>query len=97
MKHMARFADSGLKLGLELFFAGQTAWSETFFAGQKTWAGTFFAGQTAWAETFLQAKKRRAEALDGVAGDVGDVCRARPTWEDMIIAYSTIPGYPSLR
>ncbi|TRY69101.1 hypothetical protein TCAL_01435 [Tigriopus californicus] len=26
-----------------------------------------------------------------------DVDRARPTWEDMIIAYSTIPGYVSLR
>ena len=24
-----------------------------------------------------QAKKRRAEALDGIAGDVGDVCKAR--------------------
>ena len=95
---MARFADQGLKLGLN------------FYAGHKTWAGTFFEGQTAWAETFLQAKKRRAEALDGVAGDIGDVCRARfeppfarvttiyrPTWEDMIIAYSTIPGYASLR
>merc|ERR1719234_1280585 len=48
-------------------------------------------------EAHGQAKKRRAEALDGVAGDIGDVCRARPTWEDMIIAYSTIPGYASLR
>ena len=26
---------------------------------------------------FPQAKKRRAEALDGIAGDVGDVCKAR--------------------
>ena len=25
-------------------------------------------------------------------GDTGDVAKARPTWEDMIIAYSTIPG-----
>ena len=72
-----------------------------------------------WTETCFQAKKRRAEALDGIAGDIGDVCRARfpstnvkvptilqtnlishclrPTWEDMIIAYSTIPGYASLR
>jgi len=70
-------------------------------------------------EAHGQAKKRRAEALDGIAGDIGDVCRARfpstnvkvpttlesnlishclrPTWEDMIIAYSTIPGYASLR
>ena len=71
-------------------------------------------GLEIWTETLLQAKKRRAEALDGIAGDIGDVCRARfeptmfcilflishclrPTWEDMIIAYSTIPGYASLR
>ena len=47
----------------------------------------------------FQSKKRRAEALDGISQDLdgGDVGRARPTWEDMIIAYSTIPGYASLR
>jgi len=46
-----------------------------------------------------QAKKRRNESLDAIAcaGDTGDVAKARPTWEDMIIAYSTIPGYASLR
>jgi len=45
-----------------------------------------------------QSKKRRAEALDAVASvHESDICRARPTWEDMIIAYSTIPGYASLR
>ena len=48
----------------------------------------------------LQSKKRRATALDGIS-DPGapamDVSRARPTWEDMVIAYSTIPGYASLR
>ena len=27
----------------------------------------------------------------------GDINKARPTWEDMIIAYSTIPGYASMR
>ena len=27
----------------------------------------------------------------------GDIDKARPTWEDMIIAYSTIPGYTSIR
>ena len=27
----------------------------------------------------------------------GDIDKARPTWEDMIIAYSTIPGYASMR
>ena len=35
------------------------------------------AGLEIWTETCLQAKKRRAEALDGIAGDIGDVCRAR--------------------
>ena len=45
------------------------------------------------------SKKRKNESVDAVskASDVGDVARARPTWEDMIIAYSTIPGYASLR
>ena len=44
-------------------------------------------------------KKRKNESVDGVSavGEAGDVARARPTWEDMIIAYSTIPGYASLR
>ena len=27
----------------------------------------------------------------------GDIDKARPTWEDMIIAYSTIPGFTSMR
>ena len=27
----------------------------------------------------------------------GEVYKARPTWEDMIIAYSTIPGFASIR
>ncbi len=27
----------------------------------------------------------------------GEANKARPTWEDMIIAYSTIPGYASMR
>jgi len=50
-------------------------------------------------KTFSQSKKRRAEALDAIActPDACDIARARPTWEDMIIAYSTIPGYASLR
>ena len=47
------------------------------------------------------AKKRKNESVDGVSGvgeaGGGDLSRARPTWEDMIIAYSTIPGYASLR
>jgi hypothetical protein len=46
------------------------------------------------------AKKRRAAGLDRIP-NLSDitrgVSRARPTWEDMIIAYSTIPGYASLR
>eukprot|EP00090_Calanus_glacialis_P014030 TRINITY_DN22662_c0_g1_i2.p1 TRINITY_DN22662_c0_g1~~TRINITY_DN22662_c0_g1_i2.p1 ORF type:complete len:378 (-),score=117.05 TRINITY_DN22662_c0_g1_i2:158-1291(-) len=50
-------------------------------------------------KTLSQSKKRRAEALDAIActPDASDIARARPTWEDMIIAYSTIPGYASLR
>eukprot|EP00092_Neocalanus_flemingeri_P020369 GFUD01022067.1.p1 GENE.GFUD01022067.1~~GFUD01022067.1.p1 ORF type:complete len:449 (-),score=114.34 GFUD01022067.1:342-1688(-) len=50
-------------------------------------------------KTFAIAKKRRAEVLDAAAfiPDAGDLARARPTWEDMIIAYSTIPGYASMR
>ena len=45
------------------------------------------------------SKKRKNESVDAVsqASDASDVSRARPTWEDMIIAYSTIPGYASLR
>ncbi|XP_023324909.1 caspase-14 [Eurytemora carolleeae] len=45
------------------------------------------------------AKKRRAAGLDRIPNtpDVRGIGRARPTWEDMIIAYSTIPGYASLR
>jgi len=50
-------------------------------------------------KTLSQSKKRRAEGLDAIActPDPSDIARARPTWEDMIIAYSTIPGYASLR
>jgi len=46
-----------------------------------------------------QYKRRRTETLDAIASsqDSSDVGKARPTWEDMIIAYSTIPGYASLR
>ena len=41
----------------------------------------------------VSKKRRAAETCDGVAeGGTGDVARARPTWEDMVIAYSTIPG-----
>lgn len=45
-----------------------------------------------------QSKRRRCQ-VDGVysSSEAGDVARARPTWEDMIIAYSTIPGYASQR
>eukprot|EP00088_Acartia_fossae_P053910 TRINITY_DN6158_c0_g1_i2.p1 TRINITY_DN6158_c0_g1~~TRINITY_DN6158_c0_g1_i2.p1 ORF type:complete len:437 (-),score=95.93 TRINITY_DN6158_c0_g1_i2:1072-2382(-) len=43
-------------------------------------------------------RKRKADTdkvQDGT--DRGSCSKARPTWEDMIIAYSTIPGYASLR
>ena len=47
-------------------------------------------------------RKRKAtgDALDTVPigyPAAGELSRARPTWEDMIIAYSTIPGYASIR
>jgi len=44
-------------------------------------------------------KRKRKAMSDKVqdATDRGTCSRARPTWEDMIIAYSTIPGYASLR
>ena len=50
----------------------------------------------------VTGKRRRSRAtLDGVVGagedEESSLSRARPTWEDMIIAYSTIPGYASLR
>jgi len=49
----------------------------------------------------INPKKRRAAGTDTDALPTGlgvsDISRARPTWEDMIIAYSTIPGYASIR
>ncbi len=48
----------------------------------------------------LNPKKRRADGLsshDTVPYGLREVDRARPTWEDMIIAYSTIPGFASMR
>ncbi len=52
-------------------------------------------------ERELQSRKRRiGTARDAVASDsfvFGELNAARPTWEDMIIAYSTIPGFTSLR
>jgi hypothetical protein len=41
--------------------------------------------------------------MHGTDGDAdhgsnyGEMYKARPTWEDMIIAYSTIPGFASIR
>ena len=50
------------------------------------------AGEDAAAQ-HVSKKRRAAESSDGVSeGGAGDVARARPTWEDMVIAYSTIPG-----
>ena len=50
-------------------------------------------------------KRGRRGSLDTDAHSVldpwntghGDIDKARPTWEDMIIAYSTIPGFTSMR
>ncbi len=50
------------------------------------------------------ARKRRAPGAGGMDKDTipfcdryGEMNKARPTWEDMVIAYSTIPGYASMR
>ncbi len=50
------------------------------------------------------ARKRRAPGAGGMDADTipfndrfGEMNKARPTWEDMVIAYSTIPGYASMR
>jgi len=58
-----------------------------------------FSASPASHDKTTQYKKRRSETLDAIAcsPESADVARARPTWEDMIIAYSTIPGYASLR
>ena len=42
-------------------------------------------------------KKRRHGQDTYPINDFGEVNKARPTWEDMIIAYSTIPGFVSNR
>ncbi len=48
------------------------------------------------------ARKRRAPGAGGMDASTfsdryGEMNKARPTWEDMIIAYSTIPGFASMR
>lgn len=47
----------------------------------------------------LNPKKRRAGTdRDTIPWtEFGEVNKARPTWEDMVIAYSTIPGFASIR
>lgn len=42
-------------------------------------------------------KRRVGNDRDTVPFFFGEVNKARPTWEDMVIAYSTIPGFTSLR
>ena len=44
-------------------------------------------------------KRDRRSSTDAVPWNSGhgDIDKARPTWEDMIIAYSTIPGFTSMR
>jgi len=42
--------------------------------------------------------KRRREGIDSIPMSIcSELDHARPTWEDMCIAYSTIPGYTSQR
>jgi UDP:flavonoid glycosyltransferase YjiC (YdhE family) len=46
----------------------------------------------------MSKKRRIGQGLDTYPfSNFGDMNKARPTWEDMIIAYSTIPGYASIR
>ncbi len=53
------------------------------------------AGQAAAANANLE--KQDEDKTDGSSPSSQELNRAGPTWEDMIIAYSTIPRYQSLR
>ena len=57
-------------------------------------------GETSSGESPVARRRRHgsstADSYPWNAGH-GDIDKARPTWEDMIIAYSTIPGYASMR
>ena len=50
-------------------------------------------------ESPVARRRRHDTATDSFPWNAGhgDIDKARPTWEDMIIAYSTIPGYASMR
>lgn len=50
-------------------------------------------------ESPLSRRRRHGSSTDSYPWNAGhgDIDKARPTWEDMIIAYSTIPGYASMR
>ena len=50
-------------------------------------------------ESPLSRRRRHGSSADSYPWNAGhgDIDKARPTWEDMIIAYSTIPGYASMR
>ncbi|XP_040564695.1 caspase-3 [Lepeophtheirus salmonis] len=62
-------------------------------------------GQKNRLESFSPAsrKRRPPTSVDtdtqyaGSSSYIEDLGRARPTWEDIVIAYSTIPGYVSIR
>ena len=45
----------------------------------------------------VSRRRRHGSSTDSFPWNAGhgDIDKARPTWEDMIIAYSTIPGYAS--
>ena len=50
-------------------------------------------------ESPVARRRRHGSSTDSFPWNAGhgDIDKARPTWEDMIIAYSTIPGYASMR
>ncbi len=56
-----------------------------------------------WEDLNLSSSNRKRNRMHGTDTDAnpfkncGEVNKARPTWEDMIIAYSTIPGFASIR
>ena len=84
--------------GKPKFFIVQSCRGDRPDAGVEGLDDMEAAGATASPSKHM-SKKRKNESLDAVSqpSEAGDVARARPTWEDMIIAYSTIPGYASLR
>ena len=68
--------------------------------GEDTDKGACHEVATDWDGSSMPQRKRRMHGTDthtNSYANFGEVNKARPTWEDMIIAYSTIPGFASIR